>query len=67
MTRRDFARAGPYGVLFAAVVVLVWRHSAGDQPPGPRRVSGASFDAATLERSEGLPEIRRVVQHMLVR
>ena len=65
MTRRDLATVGLYGLLFAAVVVVASRRPAGVAPA--QRLAGAPAGAETLERSEGLPEIRRVVQYMLVR
>jgi hypothetical protein len=67
MTRRDLATAGFCGLLFAAVVVVASRRPAGVAQPPAQRLAGAPAGAETLARSEGLPEIRRVVQYMLVR
>jgi hypothetical protein len=68
MKGRDLVTAGLYGLLFASVVVvLVARHPAGDEPRSQWRLDGASVGAETLERAEGLPEMRRVVQYMFVR
>lgn len=67
MTRRDLATVGLYGLFFAAVVVVASRRPAGVAQAPAQRLAGAPAGAETLERSEGLPEIRRVVQYMLVR
>ena len=67
MTRRDLATVGCCGLLVAAVAVLARRHPVGDREPSIHSVDDALLDSERLERAEGLPEMRRVVQYMLAR
>lgn len=67
MTRRDLATIGLYGLAFASVVLWASLRPASDRTDPPRGFDRVLSGAAPLERSEGLPEMRRVVQYMLVR
>jgi hypothetical protein len=65
MTARDIVTIGFYGLVFSSVVVwAALRPTNDDLAPwsGPLR---SSSSIVPLERSEGLPQMRRMVQHML--
>jgi hypothetical protein len=67
MTARDVASVGFYGLIFASVVLWAAHRAAEDASPASRGAMRAYSSIQPLERSEALPEIRRVVQHMIVR
>lgn len=65
-TRHDFATAA-LDRLFFAVVVPVLRRGLPTESRRHSAVDGASFGGEEFERSKGLPELSRVVRHLLVR
>jgi hypothetical protein len=67
MTGRDIAAVALYGLLFASVVVWAGRRPPEDRLPASHAPQRAYSSTQPLERSEGLPEMRRVVQHMIIR
>ena len=67
MTARDVASVAFYGLIFASVVLWAAHRAAEDASPASRGAMRAYSSTQPLERSEALPEIRRVVQHMIVR
>jgi hypothetical protein len=66
MTRRDVTTIGLYVTVFATVVAWASLRPSGDNP-GAGHVNRASVGAPLLERAEGPPELRRIIQRMLVR
>jgi hypothetical protein len=67
MTGRDLAAVGFYGLIFASVVLWAAHRSVEDGLSASHGAMRAYSSPLPLERSEGLPEMRRVVQHMIVR
>jgi hypothetical protein len=67
MTGRDVAAVGFYGLIFASAVLWAAHRTAEYASPASRGAMRAYSSTQPLERSEALPEIRRVVQHMIVR
>jgi hypothetical protein len=66
MTRRDLATIGCYVTIFAAVVV--WASLRPTRDDGPRQnPRHASSSDAQLERSEGIPLMRHIVEHITPR
>jgi hypothetical protein len=67
MTGRDLAAVGFYCLVFASVVLWAAHRPGEDALQASRGAMRAYSGTQPLERSEGLPEMRRVVQHMIVR
>jgi hypothetical protein len=67
MTQRGFTMIGFSGLLVAALLGWATLRPAidGDDTASSRDRAGSG--TTTLERSEGLPEMRRLIQHMLAR
>jgi hypothetical protein len=67
MTGRELAVIGFYGLIFASVVLWAAGRPVEDASPASGGAMRAYSTIPPLERSEALPEMRRVVQHMIVR
>jgi hypothetical protein len=67
MIGRDLAAVGFYGLIFASVVLWAASRPVEDGLTASHGAMRAYSGPQPLERSEGLPEMRRVVQHMIVR
>jgi hypothetical protein len=64
MTTRDIVTIGFYGLLFSSVVVWAALRPTNDDLAASSRLLRSSSSIAPLDRSEELPGIRRMVQHM---
>lgn len=67
MTQRELTMIGLSGLVVAALIGWATQGPVGDGSDAARSRDGAGSGSTTLERSEGLPEIRRLIQHMLGR
>jgi hypothetical protein len=67
MTARDIVTIGFYGLVFSSVVVWAALRPTNDDPAASSGPLRSSSSIAPLERSEGLPEMRRMVQHTILR
>jgi hypothetical protein len=67
MTPRDVATIGLYALLFSSVVVWAALRPMTDDLTASSGTLRSSSGIAPFERSEGLAEMRRVVQHTMRR
>jgi hypothetical protein len=67
ITRREIASVFWYGLLFSAVVVWAAMRPSNDASSPPRGALPAALDPdEPLDRSQHEPEMRRVIQHMII-
>ena len=66
MQQRNLTMIGFYCLVFGAVVVWAALRPAGERPEVPRILNSVAA-VQPLERSEGIPEMRRVIQQMMAR
>ena len=67
MTGRDIVTIGFYGLVFLSVVVWAALRPTNDDLAASSGTLRSSSGIAPLERSEGLPEMRRMVQRAMLR
>jgi hypothetical protein len=67
MTQREFTMIGFSGLLVAALLGWATLRPAIEGADTASSRDHAGSGTTTLERSEGLPEMRRLIQHMLAR
>jgi hypothetical protein len=67
MTARDIVTIGFYGVVFSSIVVWAALRPTSNHLAASSGLPRSSSGAAPLERAEGLPEMRRLVQRALLR
>jgi hypothetical protein len=67
MATRDIVTIFFYGLVFSSVVVWAAMRPTNDDLAASSWLPRSSSSIAPLERSEGLPEMRRMVQHNVVR
>ncbi len=66
MTQRSLTTIGLYCLIFGAVVVWASLRPSGDRPGVVQSVDGVGV-VQSVERSEGIREMRRIIQHMVMR